>query len=378
MPGLRPGWFAVAVLLLGGLPAQAQLAVEPESIGATVPQHETTTRTVTLSNTGGEPLTFCVSFDRPLQRTAGKARLAEGAAGGEPCGPYGEVLYRYDEGDFGAGWDPSAITMTPEGRLFVAESAGFPWRTFEFTPDLQLLHSFEHPHLAELTPFSGTPGVAYDPESGTLWWMNAERTSVNGQVVTRRVLLLEGDLDGVATGRRIELAPPDAPIEAFNPAGLAFDGATGLFYLRGILGPRSDHANWELWAFDRAGAVPEGYPLRPEPYPSPAIIGPPDVHGGAEGRASGVRVEYGAYPPGAPGYDRNNTFFQEDWDEIRASGFLTVLVPEEFGGAGLDVQDRHGPGTAARRCRTGRAAHAMTTTWTNRILAIIPTAKSAA
>ncbi len=36
----------------------------------------------------------------------------------------------------------------------------------------------------------------------------------------------------------------------------------------------------------------------------------------------------------APGYDRDNTFFQEDWDEIKASGFLTVLVPKEFGGAG--------------------------------------------
>ncbi len=39
----------------------------------------------------------------------------------------------------------------------------------------------------------------------------------------------------------------------------------------------------------------------------------------------------------AAGYDRDNRFFQEDWDEIKASGFLTCLVPTEFGGAGWSV-----------------------------------------
>lgn len=41
----------------------------------------------------------------------------------------------------------------------------------------------------------------------------------------------------------------------------------------------------------------------------------------------------------APTYDRDNRFFQEDWDEIRASGFLTALVPSEFGGGGLSVAE---------------------------------------
>jgi alkylation response protein AidB-like acyl-CoA dehydrogenase len=39
----------------------------------------------------------------------------------------------------------------------------------------------------------------------------------------------------------------------------------------------------------------------------------------------------------APIYDRENRFFQEDWDEVKASGFLTCLVPTEFGGAGWDL-----------------------------------------
>lgn len=39
----------------------------------------------------------------------------------------------------------------------------------------------------------------------------------------------------------------------------------------------------------------------------------------------------------APGYDRDNKFFQEDWDEIKNSGFLTVLVPSDLGGGGWSL-----------------------------------------
>lgn len=39
----------------------------------------------------------------------------------------------------------------------------------------------------------------------------------------------------------------------------------------------------------------------------------------------------------APGYDRDNTFFQEDWDEIKGTGFLTVLVPKDLGGGGWSL-----------------------------------------
>ena len=39
----------------------------------------------------------------------------------------------------------------------------------------------------------------------------------------------------------------------------------------------------------------------------------------------------------APMYDRENRFFQEDWDAIKAAGFLNLNVPKEFGGLGMSV-----------------------------------------
>ena len=37
----------------------------------------------------------------------------------------------------------------------------------------------------------------------------------------------------------------------------------------------------------------------------------------------------------APGYDRDNRFFTEDFDEMKRAGYLTCAVPREFGGGGL-------------------------------------------
>ena len=39
----------------------------------------------------------------------------------------------------------------------------------------------------------------------------------------------------------------------------------------------------------------------------------------------------------AAGYDRENSFFHEDFEEIKDSGYLKLSVPEQFGGAGLNV-----------------------------------------
>jgi alkylation response protein AidB-like acyl-CoA dehydrogenase len=39
----------------------------------------------------------------------------------------------------------------------------------------------------------------------------------------------------------------------------------------------------------------------------------------------------------APMYDRENRFFDEDFDELRASGYLNLAVPVELGGGGLDL-----------------------------------------
>src|ERR1700676_2063407 len=37
------------------------------------------------------------------------------------------------------------------------------------------------------------------------------------------------------------------------------------------------------------------------------------------------------------GYDRENRFFQEDFDDLRRAGYLTMAVPKELGGRGMNL-----------------------------------------
>jgi alkylation response protein AidB-like acyl-CoA dehydrogenase len=39
----------------------------------------------------------------------------------------------------------------------------------------------------------------------------------------------------------------------------------------------------------------------------------------------------------APQYDRENRFFQEDFNELKAAGYLKMAIPREFGGLGMNV-----------------------------------------
>jgi len=41
----------------------------------------------------------------------------------------------------------------------------------------------------------------------------------------------------------------------------------------------------------------------------------------------------------APGYDAENRFFHEDFEELRDAGYLNLAVPEELGGAGLSLAE---------------------------------------
>ena len=41
----------------------------------------------------------------------------------------------------------------------------------------------------------------------------------------------------------------------------------------------------------------------------------------------------------APVYDRENRFFDEDWEELRASGYLSAPLPTEMGGRGLTLSE---------------------------------------
>ena len=41
----------------------------------------------------------------------------------------------------------------------------------------------------------------------------------------------------------------------------------------------------------------------------------------------------------APRYDEENRFFTEDFEELKAAGYLTIAVPRELGGGGLSLSD---------------------------------------
>ena len=41
----------------------------------------------------------------------------------------------------------------------------------------------------------------------------------------------------------------------------------------------------------------------------------------------------------APEYDRENRFFQEDFDDLKAAGYLRMALPKDFGGLGMNVAE---------------------------------------
>ena len=320
------------LLGLAALPANAQITVEPQSLSAMVEQYATETRTVTLTNDSAEALTFCLSFDRPLQRSAGTLRLADEAAAiaGAPCGPYGEVLHRIDRDDVDeSGWLPFGLAMTPDGRLFMS-SISLLHRTFELTLDLEYVRFFEHPFVDEVGLRDDTQGITFDPEGsvegGSLWWLNLESS---GNEDLRRALLLEGDLDGNATGRRIEI-PVEHEGTAVWSTGLSYDAATGLFYYVGFLSDGNPTATNRLWAVNRDGVVPEGYPRPQTAYPGRTMGRGVDAHGGEEGGAEGVRIET-AIQRAPPAYHFDRVVVLDRWGEGLGAELETPVPAEILG-----------------------------------------------
>src|SRR2546430_17188026 len=41
----------------------------------------------------------------------------------------------------------------------------------------------------------------------------------------------------------------------------------------------------------------------------------------------------------APGYDRDNKFCLEDFNELKAAGYLKMAIPKEFGGMGMTLSE---------------------------------------
>jgi alkylation response protein AidB-like acyl-CoA dehydrogenase len=62
----------------------------------------------------------------------------------------------------------------------------------------------------------------------------------------------------------------------------------------------------------------------------------------------------GRFDERAPGYDRDNQFFEEDFEELRASGYLNSPLPAAYGGPGLDLH-------AVNRMQRRLAYHAPST-----------------
>ncbi len=283
-----------SLVLLGSAAVQAQLGAEPAALSVVLQQSKTTERTVTLSNAGGEAVSFCVSFARPLQRQRGAACLSERATGGA-CGEIGEVLHEIDREDVAFSWDPNGLAMTPDGRLFTADYSG-RHRTVELTPELEVLRYFEHPIVDELDRNPVTLGLTYNPDTGSLWWLNVEQEGFD----FHRALLLEGDLNGTPTGRRIELPPltDGTPPETFPPGRLSYDPATQRYYFSSLA---ADGGSL-IWAVDSLGALVSGYPVEQQAYPGGIATGP-DAHGGladdgSPGEAEAVRLELAVAPPG--------------------------------------------------------------------------------
>ncbi len=316
------GALLLSFVLGGSAPAWAQLAAEPESLRVALAPSEEAERVLTLTNTGSEAVSFCLSFERPLQRVAAGLRLSQ-AATGAACGPPGEILLQVDGQSAMIGWRPYGLTMTPDGRLFAADNGSLD-RTHELTPELAVVRSFEHPTVAELEPHPATWGVTYTPDTDTLWWLNVEQEGAD----LYRALLLEGDLDGVATGRRIELpiaqeAPP--PDDVIYPFGVSYDSATARYYYVGTsLGGTS-----MIWAVDSLGAVVPGYPVEQNAYPETTNLGfGPDAHGGAGGEPEAVRLELAASLAGGDGFDRLVVVDPEG----RELGIPEVMLPDLTGG----------------------------------------------
>jgi hypothetical protein len=186
--------------------------------------------------------------------------------------------------------------------------------TYELTSGLEVVRSFPHPRVEEVSNSSGTWGVAYNTETETLWWLNLEGSSFN----IGRALLLEGDLDGVATGRRIEIpvaetAPP--PAETGFPTGLGYDPTRQQFFF-------TDAANDDIWAVDTLGTVIEDYPVRMEAYPGAYLAGL-DAHGSS----LGLRLELRATLPGATNPQRLLVVDALGDDTAPGSEPLVTLLP---------------------------------------------------
>ncbi len=224
----------------------AQVTVSPATVEASVPVGQQGDVEIVVTNGGMAPVDL---FAVPLP------------AEGMPEEPPGTLL-------FWKGLDmnghPYNMAMTSKGRLFVVRYGGTPY-TLELTPELDSLRFFEHPEIGNA---SSTTGMAWMPPDhalpgypeGTLWWMDVAVDCDLPHCTVESTLLLEGDLDGNATGRTVELVTgpgysgPGITYDRGVAFGLEYDAAERLFYYL-------DTINEDIYAIDIDGVVAEGFPV---------------------------------------------------------------------------------------------------------------------
>jgi hypothetical protein len=224
-------------LALKSDPAVAQVAVSPSAIEVTVPAGEQVTRTLTVTGEGSKTLALALS-------------LAPAPSAADPPGEPGDVLFTSEEVD----GNPASLTTLPGGYILAADTRR---DFFVFDEDLNFIQEFEH-DVIEFASF--TLGVAYrpvGPEGGTLWWMDVVRDCDGPDCTIEHALLLEGDLDGNATGRQLTVPTVEDPgcsSALPPPQRLAYAADSGRFFWL-------DAGNDTIWAMDTLGVVAEGYPV---------------------------------------------------------------------------------------------------------------------
>ncbi len=260
---------AAGALLVWDAPAAAQIAVMPDTVAVSLAEGETVEVTLAVADAGGD------------STRAWALSLAPPPGEGDPPEPPGEFLFATtpDALSFGT-YD---LTMTPKGRMFAAGADGRN-KTVELTASLDFVNEFEHPTTSSQ---SFTSGLAYNDNTAKLWWLDFQGDSFE----IEQALLLEGSLDGTATGNTFAAPFGDGACgyTTGRPVYLAYDSAhlevkIDLFYY-------IDVAREEIWSIDTLGAAAVDYPVLMTGYAG--VPRPPDnpegclINGGFDAHALG-------------------------------------------------------------------------------------------
>jgi hypothetical protein len=223
----------------------------PESLRVELLAGQVSAETVTIQ--GPSESGYCLDILRIGQVHGGAAGLGAG------CGPPGEVLF------FSQSMPPvflvgsfRGLTMTDAGRIFAAGSGGHQ-STYEYTSDLEFARLLDHPSYGQ----PGSPwivtvdGLAFDDRDATMWWhFGEDLRPPSGN--DGRTILVQGNLDGEATGRTI-VVPVPVETSRFLFGG-AWDSTRSQFVF-------VDTGAEQLIAADTLGQQVEGYPRPLQQYP---------------------------------------------------------------------------------------------------------------